>query len=497
MAADPKAGASCPTCCDTYTPSLRKRVACPYCPYAACAACVRRFLLSTAADPHCMSCRREWSPEFIDATLTRSFRDGPLKKHREGVLLDRERSMLPATQPYVERVLKEREIRQGIARLVQQRQKLALAISREERRLHRLALGHDPDAPLAAPGAAPDQQQQQQQQQHARHFVRPCPAAECRGFLSTQYRCGLCRTRVCRDCHGVVVTAAQAQAAAAHGAPAAQAQAAVARLLAEHRCDPADVASVQAIARDSKPCPRCGAMIHRVSGCSQMYCTAPGCQTAFDWDTGREVTGRIHNPHYYEFVRAAGAGGAGRRELDDIPCGGMPTLDRFLAAMRAAHAPPGTPAAAAERAPLPAEVVARYADLLGAHRMAVHVEDVELRTRWRDAAAGGDAFAANRDLRTSFLLGDLGADDFKKELHKREKRARKVHAVAQVLAMVANVAADTYRGLVLAGCRPPRALDEAQEQMRALREYANASLAAVAARFASTRVPRITADWSV
>lgn len=121
---------TCPTCCERYTTSLRKKADCPFCPYSACTACVRRFLLSSTDDANCMACRRGWSSEFIDGLLTRAFRDGPLKKHREDVLLDRERSMLPATQPFVERIYKERDVRNKVAQLVDQRRRLTIQARR-------------------------------------------------------------------------------------------------------------------------------------------------------------------------------------------------------------------------------------------------------------------------------------------------------------------------------------------------------------------------------
>lgn len=477
---------TCPTCCERYTASLRRKAACPFCPYAACTACVRRFLLSSFDDPHCMSCRRAWNPEFIDGLLTRAFRDGPLKKHREDVLLDRERSMLPATQPFVERIYKERDVRSAIARLTEERRRITLLIYAEQRRLHRLQMGHDPDVPLGADGGAAADEADARQHQ-ARQFVRPCPAPECRGFLSTQYRCGLCKTRVCPDCHEVVATAAQVAAAAAGGAAAAQ----LAATVAAHACDPATVESVRAIARDSRPCPKCGAMIHRVSGCSQMFCTAPGCNTAFDWNTGRIETGRIHNPHYYEFMRAEQQrrGGAVGRELNDIPCGGMPSVARFQAAMAGAHGEGGR---------LPQVVAEAYADLFAAHRLCVHIEEVELRYHWRVGAnEAEDAFVHNRDLRVGFLMGTIDETAWKKQLQKREKRRRKVIAVHQVLAMVANVGADTFRGLVVQGCKPVEALDEATEQMRALRTYANSSMHAISERFSHTQVPVIRKNWTM
>jgi len=55
---------------------------------------------------------------------------------------------------------------------------------------------------------------------------------------------------------------------------------------------------------DTKPCPKCGEMIFKASGCSQMWCTS--CHVVFDWNTMEIDTGVIHNPHYYDYQRLHG-----------------------------------------------------------------------------------------------------------------------------------------------------------------------------------------------
>jgi hypothetical protein len=49
-----------------------------------------------------MNCGLYWNRAFIDFHASPSWCNGPLKKHREHVLLDRAKSMLPATRPLVE-----------------------------------------------------------------------------------------------------------------------------------------------------------------------------------------------------------------------------------------------------------------------------------------------------------------------------------------------------------------------------------------------------------
>jgi hypothetical protein len=95
----------CGVCCRTYTSKVRTPVTCPTCQNTTCTACVKTYLLSTFQDPHCMkdTCRRPWNDEFLDTHLTTAFRTGALKLHRQNVLVERQRALLPARQGLVER----------------------------------------------------------------------------------------------------------------------------------------------------------------------------------------------------------------------------------------------------------------------------------------------------------------------------------------------------------------------------------------------------------
>jgi len=449
------AAAACAVCTDAFNKRARRETRCCYCEYAACSACVQRFLLTTVQDPHCMSCRRGWSAEFIDTIMTRAFRTGDLRKHRENVLMERERSLLPATLPYVEAQLRDERYQARLRELSAELTALHLRIARCETRrqvVGRMDPTNVPEEYDDVDGYAEQDGAARQAAAPRAAFVKPCPTDGCRGFLSTAYKCSLCSTRLCPDCHEVL---------GAH----------------EHACNPEVVASVRAIASDSRACPKCGVMIFRVSGCDQMYCTMPGCGTAFSFGTGLVVTGHIHNPHYYEFLRRNG--GEVPREPGDDPmlaCEGIPPLAMLMRV----------------RVPIPtADQRRMFQTLQSVHMFAMHVQEVELHTY---ADYQRDAVSANRDLRVRFMRNQLEESEFKKTIVRREKRRLFNSDVHAILTMVVAVTGDEFRALLRD--YTPEAVANMMRSMNQLRDYVNTNLRAIAARYNYT-VPIVLGTWSM
>ena len=130
-------------------------------------------------------------------------------------------------------------------------------------------------------------------------FVRACPNNDCRGFLSSRWKCGLCEQYTCSSCHLIK---------------------GLNELSENHICNADDVATAELLKKDSKPCPKCASVIFKISGCDQMWCTV--CNTAFSWNTGALIVrGIVHNPHYFEWMRLNNQGGVADRNPMEIRCG--------------------------------------------------------------------------------------------------------------------------------------------------------------------------------
>ena len=111
-------------------------------------------------------------------------------------------------------------------------------------------------------------------------IVKPCPTQSCNGFLNDNWHCILCNNTTCASCNE--------------------------KKEEEHKCNPDTVETVKLLKRDTKSCPNCKTMIYKIDGCDQMWCTQ--CHTAFSWKSGSIET-KIHNPHYYEWMRSKSANG--------------------------------------------------------------------------------------------------------------------------------------------------------------------------------------------
>ena len=488
----------CSICLEKYTKELRLKVTCPYCPANACRGCVQRYLLSSHEDPHCLGCRKAWNREFIDLHLTKTFRSGPLRKHRAKTLMDREKAMLPAMQIFVESVkeiraaselmsavsesLRKMEAtRVGILRVrdalrvkiraTKTGEEIEIAMKeldencarygRNEAKMMRVRYDHEvlqrriSRAQNILEGRAAEDDRAAEP---ARVFIQHCPADNCRGYLSTAYKCGVCAKYACPDCLTIKGDNRDA----------------------EHTCNEDAKASAALIKRETKPCPKCGVRIFKIDGCDQMFCTQETCHTAFSWNTGHVVTGTIHNPHYYEYLRHRN-GGAAPREAGDIPCGGLPTVWQFTRDILATDLPAPTKNL-----------------IIHIHRALNDMAEVRLAEFPARQAAN-----VNQDINIRYLMNDMDEDAWKKTLEQRETKFERKREIGQILTTFTHVGSEFLRNLVAgpgltveAKAKMIKAGWAANEaQLNDLRVYTNSSLKMMGTRMMCA-FPQIDKDWN-
>ena len=277
----------CQICCEKYNNSLRKCVTCPNseCNYSACKTCVRTYIMNSTSDPHCMNCRKPWQQDFIILNLNRNFYNDTYKPQRRKILFEREQSKIPDTMNDV-----------GLYLQAKEKEKDKIVIDREIRQLQLRINELNRDKNNLQTEINMLKHGKSKEEIERKKFIMPCPENDCRGFLSTSYKCEVCKKFSCPKC--LVVLGENKDA--------------------PHVCNEDAVKSAEFIKKTTKPCPKCGERIFKIDGCDQMWCTS--CHTAFSWRTGQVDKGAVvHNPHYYQFMRETNNGIVPRNPGDN-PC---------------------------------------------------------------------------------------------------------------------------------------------------------------------------------
>ncbi len=227
---------TCNICCEKYNKSNRAKVCCGYCDFDACRNCCQTYILGENT-AKCMnvSCGKEWTRKFMREKFTGVFVDNKYRKHLQDILYDQEKALMPATQPLVQEKLRKDRVKRELKEIDEKIQTL-------KRRKQRLMYGlPDEDEELANAMEASLSIDSKKKSV----FVRKCPAEDCRGFLSSQWKCGICEKWTCPDCHELKGDKRDC----------------------EHTCDPNNVETAKLLNNDSKPCPKCQSLIFKIDGC--------------------------------------------------------------------------------------------------------------------------------------------------------------------------------------------------------------------------------------
>jgi len=398
---------TCIVCYEKYNASNHLCVKCEYCDFETCRSCCEQYVKGEGSvkcmnknknDKGEMICDKQWTRRHLAKYMTKQFMVSDYKKIREKIVRDSEFSKLPETMPFVESQIRGEHIRKEINNIDIQIRDL----NRKKNNLHLELRNNDNHTGFKAVI-------------EKSLFMRPCPSENCRGFLNSSWKCGLCETYTCKDCNVL------------KGKDTNE----------EHVCNPDDVASTTLLNKDSKACPSCSTGIFKIDGCDQMWCTI--CHTAFSWKTGRKEE-TIHNPHYYEYLRKTN--GVVPRAPGDNPCGGdipirqndmnqlITLMSQFWETLKATNHDNNTNNYDMNH------IINEFSSIM---RSKIHLNRVQAPPFNRNQAPN------NRPLRIDYLRNKIDEPTFVVKVQRLEKVIEKNHEIYTVLTMFDSVMSDLLK----------------------------------------------------
>jgi len=234
--------------------------------------------------------------------------------------------------------------------------------------------------------------------------VSGCPKEDCRGFISRKkWECGLCETRVCEKCFEILQPSTKDEVLA----------------LNTHICKQENIDTAKMILKECKPCPKCSAQISKIDGCDQMFCVQ--CNTAFSWVTGKIETGKVHNPHYYDWIRQTN-NGIVPRDPDENACVDNQLIHEWRLYNKIMHYP---------------KFIQERVWVL--YRSQIHIREVVLQNLL--------AIDDNTQLRIDYLLKRIDRETFEKEIEKKNRVEMKNKAIANCFDLYLSVMIDNFSRL--------------------------------------------------
>jgi hypothetical protein len=401
-----------------------------------------------------MNCKRAWNREFIDSYLSMSFRKNALKAHREEILVDREKARLPLLQPRVSAKVRADEMNVQILDSLKMVAELEKTVASARHNIYALQNRQHRLREIAAGNIPPTEENAVGDKKEVRQFTQKCPVEDCRGFLSSQWKCGTCQTYVCNEC--LVPKGKERDVA--------------------HTCNEDTKATAALIRKETKPCPKCGMGISKVDGCDQMWCIS--CQTPFSWSTGRLVFGVVHNPHYYQWLRTQN-GGEAPRVAGDIPCGGLVNFYTLERGFTLKHYP-----------------MENKKEVEAIHRLTAELLDQHLRQ-----FARFDEVPDNGDLGVEYTLKLITLEDWKKKLWRRETKREESLDLRGPLDLLSNVCSEVLRRMAELWSSTTETTEskfktfmELLQQLRTLKKYVNSELEKIGKRYGHM-VPHVSDAW--
>lgn len=463
----------------------RSMITCPKCNLVCCQGCVKKFLLdSSLQTPTCMGCKVGWDLEFVLSNTDSSFEE-QYRVHRAKISLSLEKSLIPDTQVDALRESKQRDhlrfLRESNANIKKIKGWLKLAEVKKEKYLIKSTRLKIVDKDMEKSkkyidkydaisakireckltiGKISDTISQEMSQYHQQNnivlleekkvvkakpsYICPCPQDECKGFIdSVTYKCGICEKEVCKKCQVPV-----------H----------------DDNCDKDILETVKMLKKETKPCPKCQVPIFKIDGCDQIWCTS--CHTAFSWNTGEIETGKIHNPHYYQWMRENGGLPREQGDIRGGPCeqqvnmvGLIRNVSRFLGGREALD----------------------Y--LTQCHRLVFHIRQVMIGNIDNE-----DDRLVNKHMRIRYMLGDFNEKQWLSKIKAREKSKDIRKFETLLFTMCANTLEDLLNNISI--CETLEQFLNYSEQFHCLNRYVSDSILRAKKRF-KVKMPWFDTNWNL
>lgn len=469
----------CPICTLKYTDVARRKISCTDCDSECCRICFQQWILSS--EPSCMKCKKPYTLDSIIDKVGASFVSKKYKPLRKQKLFENEMALMVETQPFADLQNLRRQYEKKKNVIQEKIDDLANRIS--SYRIQYNIRNRDETGEVALKNWIKVEETMSIFQQRlslykaerkvysniinrikreyenidssVNMFIMRCNQPNCRGFIDKEWHCSLCNTNICSDCFDVK--------------------------LSDHTCEDEKKITVSMIKKDTKACPKCRTLIHKIDGCDQIFCTL--CHAAFSWTTLQLVqkNERIHNPHYFEVLR--GRGGIVPRELNDVPCGGLP--ENTILYNKISHLileAKGTPKEF-ETILFLENAEEEFISIYGLHNQirTQHIPKYVVNT-----------VTDNMDLRIKYLLKDIDEETFKSALYSKEKQNEVKKEIGFVLQTFQVSTVDTILHI-----NEANTMDDILNLLKSmvnLKDSINQAFTSLKRKY-NCSTPYITADW--
>jgi len=458
---EPTETTECEVCYEKYNKTVHSKIICEFsdCNYDVCKICVRTYLLGTTSMPNCMKCNKVWSEAFIVSNLNQSFVKTEYKEHRKKLLLEHQISRLPESMGSVEnyKLIKTEEkeyerIKEQMIELKKLENDLRTKSYAKYNRIHQLRSGKT-------------------EKETKRAFIMACVNNDCRGYLSTQYKCDICELFTCSKCLDIIGHTKNDP----------------------HTCKDENVQSAELIRKETKPCPKCGTRISKLSGCDQMWCTE--CHVAFSWNTGRIDTGTVHNPEFYRYMQTTNGEGVAPRNPGDVICGGMPgyydlkkhILDKIVYNHDIKNVE--------EKKTEHDRITAFKKKINTIHRNLAHISQYEV-NRYRETVRNLDNF---EDERVKYLVNEITKKEFAAKIYNNDVKRKKETEILHIFELIISITIDLFRAITQSTTIGETFVNEVKGrfiEMKNLSVYCNTQLQKISSTYGMV-VPQFTSTFTM